>query len=97
MREGLIEWSRKKGSIRSVFEKMDEDRSGAIEKDELRRLLRQLKIDVDEDELRAVLECLDIDGDGQITYEEFSTFVNHVPEGDEIGAIHARILKALKK
>ena len=59
--------------LRKYAEKMDEDRSGAIEKDELRRLLRQLKIDVDEDELRAVLECLDIDGDGldELFYSDF--------------------------
>ena len=44
-----------------------------------------------------VIDCLDIDGDGQITYEEFTNFALHRPEGAEIGEIHAKMCKGLAR
>ena len=56
VRERLLAWAEAEGSLRLVFEKMDADRSGAVERGELRRTLRTLKIKIEDEELDAVID-----------------------------------------
>ena len=65
------------GTMDSAFEKFDKDKSGFIEKSELKDLvnflIQKVKKDtgVSEDQLSKVFELMDDDKDGKISKEEF--------------------------
>ena len=61
----------------TAFDKVDVDKNGYLEKNELRQLVQdivnKLKKDtnVPEDKVKSAMELIDTDGDGKITKEEF--------------------------
>ena len=58
--------------LRVEFEEADEDGDGALDKNELAGLLRDLfGIDLDPEELEKASRHLDNDGDGKLSFEEF--------------------------
>jgi hypothetical protein len=61
-----------KGSkVEPLFKKYDKDGSGAIDKDELDGLCKDLGVPLDEEQLKSALEDLDINKDGVVDLNEF--------------------------
>ena len=57
--------------LKEVFEKIDLDKSGEIDFDEIRVLLRQMDKTFTEKDIVEILQSLDLDGAGLIKWAEF--------------------------
>jgi hypothetical protein len=57
--------------VAEAFRQFDEDGSGAIDKDELQQLSKQLGHPLSEEELATALDDLDLNKDGVIDFDEF--------------------------
>ena len=57
--------------LRDAFNMFDADRSGFIDRDEVRALMKKLAQTLTEEEIDAIMEEVDTDGDGEISFEEF--------------------------
>jgi len=63
-------------TIRSLFDDLDTDRSGALSKEELRTLVQQDLLDIrDQAELDTLFEEMDVDKDGQVDFDEFERVI----------------------
>jgi len=63
-------------TIRSLFDDLDKDRSGALSKEELRTLVQQDLLDIhDQAELDKLFDEMDVDKDGQIDFDEFERVI----------------------
>jgi hypothetical protein len=58
--------------VRVAFDKYDADGSGAIDKEELALLSKELGNELTDEELEKALKDLDLNGDGVIDFKEFS-------------------------
>jgi len=58
--------------VKTAFAKYDADGSGAIDKEELAELSKELGHELTEEELEKALKDLDLNGDGVIDVKEFS-------------------------
>lgn len=68
-----------------LFNRLDQDGSGAITKNELGEALSELGITVPESKIDEFFQKVDINGDGKISKPEFEAFVNaHHPDNAEI-------------
>ena len=54
-----------------AFQYVDLDRSGTLDKQEVRRALDLWNIPIDDEKLDELIEACDHDGDGQVDYKEF--------------------------
>lgn len=61
--------------LRLIFQAFDLERTGTINKKELREIMRRLGTKIDEKELEATLGAADENGDGVIDWEEFKSFM----------------------
>ena len=57
--------------MRKAFYFVDQDRSGTLDKKELRRALDMWNLPIDDAKLDDLIEACDTDGDGQVKYDEF--------------------------
>jgi len=62
------------GDVHDVFDKIDVDGNGELDRDELAELFKSIGAHLSEDELDKVFAQLDHDGDGVIGKEEFCTW-----------------------
>ena len=58
-------------AVKALFLKYDKDKSGFLDKAELKELSNSIGTKVTDEELRLIFSLLDTSGDGKITYEEF--------------------------
>lgn len=58
-------------NIRSVFELYDEDANGAIDRNELKKCLQKLQVNLNEQEVEDLFQSCDIDGSEGIQFNEF--------------------------
>ena len=65
-----------------VFKQFDVDDSGALDKHELRQMLRQLGIGESMTMVRKLLDIYDADGSGTVEEEEFISFLNGIHDGE---------------
>ena len=59
--------------LRDMFNAIDLDHNGRLNRDGLRDLLTHLDFSISESELRMLFDSLDLDGTGGVNFEEFST------------------------
>lgn len=57
--------------LRDAFNMFDADRSGFIDREEVRMLMKKLAQTLTEEEIDAIMEEVDTDGDGEISFDEF--------------------------
>jgi hypothetical protein len=60
------------GDVRKAFDKFDKDLSGAIDKEELGELSKELGFELSEEQLTSALGDLDLNGNGVIDFDEFT-------------------------
>ena len=67
-----------KEDIQKIFELFDDDKTGYISLQNLKRVARELgETNLDDAELLEMIERADTDHDGQISSEEFYTIMTH--------------------
>ena len=59
------------GSLRRVFDRIDLDGSGSLDKKEIWAAVRRLRIPVKWTEFERTFNTIDLDGSGEIDFEEF--------------------------
>jgi len=59
-----------------AFCKIDADKSGYIDRDELKQLMISLGQKMTEDQIDAMVEEVDTNGDGKISYSEFVSMMS---------------------
>ena len=59
------------GSVRKAFQRFDSDRSGSLDHEEFRKVLRVFNIEMDDPNFREIMHAFDPSGDGEIDYSEF--------------------------
>lgn len=62
-----------KMDLREVFNAIDLDQSGKLNRDELRDVLTHLDVSISEEDLKLLVDTLDLDNTGFINFEEFTT------------------------
>ena len=80
-RERAAKWSEVTGGggdeemqmeeVRELFDEIDEDGGGSLDKEELRELLEKLGMDVDDEKVDSVMLEMDADGEGTVELQEF--------------------------
>lgn len=61
--------------IKECFDTFDADGSGAIDKDEIKKVCEALGVDASGAEIDELIKQADSDGDGKIQYKEFKKAV----------------------
>ena len=61
--------------LRDAFNMFDSDRSGYIDRHEVRSLMKKLAQTLSDEEIDLIMEECDTDGDGEISFEEFKTMM----------------------
>eukprot|EP00053_Salpingoeca_punica_P012131 m.108430 g.108430 ORF g.108430 m.108430 type:complete len:491 (-) comp15866_c0_seq7:112-1584(-) len=70
------------GQLREVFNSMDRDGDGELQKWEVRQALHDLGMSCSDQTLRALFNKIDLDKNGRISFEEFRAFLLLVPAND---------------
>ena len=62
--------------LREVFDAVDMDGGGVLDRDEVGEVMTQLGLEVSDDELDDILRKMDEDGSGEVEFEEFAEWFN---------------------
>jgi Ca2+-binding EF-hand superfamily protein len=60
-----------KKTVKKVFSLFDDERAGFVSTKNLRRLVKELGVDISDNELQIMIEKADLDRDGLVSEEEF--------------------------
>ena len=69
--------------LRELFDRLDSDKSGTIDRDEMRQGLMEGDVRLTDEELDAALNDIDEDGDGELDWVEFVSMCKGIQEGKE--------------
>jgi len=69
--------------ILEIFNRIDTDKSGAIDPDEFRALIRDMHLKLDDDEVMALFKSIDLDGNGTLEFNEFLTWWQESVSGNK--------------
>lgn len=69
---------RSRESFRKVFRLFDDENMGCITAKNLRRVLKELELQVDENEIQDMVERADLNNDGVITEDEFYLIMTRI-------------------
>eukprot|EP01043_Picozoa_sp_COSAG02_P004996 COSAG02_NODE_133_length_34692_cov_83.845229_9_plen_3037_part_00 len=83
-------------TVRSLFDSIDEDGSGALDRGEMEKaaaiLGAQLGFLMSEDQISHQWQLLDPDGDGDVTFDEFQAWWNGVNSDKEVEKLDAEVV-----
>jgi Ca2+-binding EF-hand superfamily protein len=71
-----------RAEFKEIFDLVDEDKSGQISKNELKKLMETLRLHPTEEELTAMMREVDADGSGDIDFDEFVTVMSRRVQAD---------------
>ncbi len=71
-----------RAELKEIFDLVDEDKSGQISKNELKKLMETLRLHPTEEELTAMMREVDADGSGDIDFDEFVTVMSRRVQAD---------------
>ena len=63
-------------AMQKVFDKIDSDNSGTIDKSEFKAAMKTLKVPIGDTEIDAIFEEMDVDANGFLDYDEFIAIVS---------------------
>jgi Ca2+-binding EF-hand superfamily protein len=72
LRSDAFKQSKGTQKAREIFNKIDEDGSGSLDSEEIRKLCLMLGMPLEKGDLLSVMQEMDIDADGRISFEEFN-------------------------
>ncbi len=84
--------AQQKAKLREVFDKFDVDGSGAVSTEEMKSMVKMLKLDLSDASIKKMMADADPDGSGEISFEEFVTVVKKQSEsggGDGLASVVA--------
>ena len=81
--------------LKMVFDRVDDDGSGELDREEMTKLARALTPGGDEAKVRKTLKWLDKDGDAAVTFDEFKTPILEMTSGLDDDQYDAAIHKLL--
>lgn len=61
--------------LKKEFEKLDQDKDGKLNKEDLSHIVRTDSISYGKIDLQSMIDEADLDGDGKIDYQEFLTLL----------------------
>ena len=64
-----------KAKLRVIFDKFDTDKSGHVSVDELKAMVKMLKLDMSDAAIKKMMADADVDASGQIDFAEFVAIV----------------------
>ncbi|GMI09133.1 hypothetical protein TrVE_jg12628 [Triparma verrucosa] len=76
--EELVKWINGDRDPREIFDKFDVDKSGEIDREELKKVFREIGKDASEREIDRVMTQFDLDGSGDIEFDEFLAFLHQL-------------------
>jgi calmodulin len=68
--------------LQQLFESADDDGSGLLEREEVRKVMLELGYDLSQDELDAAMAEMDADGSGGVDYDEFAKWWRKVTSNE---------------
>lgn len=77
--------------LAATFAFYDTDRSGYLEKDEIRQALQSAQFVISEENFDSLIASIDTDGDGKIAFEEFVNFYTDMEERRKWDSIRAEM------
>lgn len=73
-KDQLLAYFMQREKLRVAFDQIDTDRSGFIDKDEMRHLFAALEMP--QEKMESLMKQIDGDGDGKVSFKEFASNVN---------------------
>ena len=76
----LVKWINGDRDPKEIFNKFDVDNSGEIDRDELKKVFKEIGKDASDREIDRVMTQFDLDGSGDIEYDEFIAFLHQLQQ-----------------
>jgi Ca2+-binding EF-hand superfamily protein len=64
-------WRKQEAQLRAVWKRVDADGSGLLDADEVRQVMKNVGMELDDAEFAAIMAQIDVDGSGELDYDEF--------------------------
>ncbi|KAL4515542.1 hypothetical protein Ndes2526B_g03805 [Nannochloris sp. 'desiccata'] len=80
VKEGEDELEEELEQLKNLYVTIDENGDGLLSCEELHKAFKIMNIDLDTDEMAYIFSQIDIDGSGDVTFEEFASYVWHFDE-----------------
>ncbi|GMH46804.1 hypothetical protein TrLO_g5454 [Triparma laevis f. longispina] len=95
--EELVKWINGERDPREVFDRFDVDNSGEIDRDELKKVFKEIGKDASDREIDRVMTQFDLDGSGDIEFDEFLAFLNQLQSEISEMRLKRKFMSADKK
>jgi Ca2+-binding EF-hand superfamily protein len=80
-----------------LFDKADLDGNNVLEKNEIKKILKQMQMKIDNKTLNAKIEAFDTDKNGTIDKKEFETFIQSLLRKKELSGLFKRYSRDYKE
>jgi len=96
MKKGMTKlFGNSEKSIRDVFNQFDTDKGGSLSRDEIRKALQAMEMDVETD-LESAMSELSAGSDGEVSYEAFGSWVEDALDASDVLEATDNILESIE-